>query len=322
MSQRHAIAVDAGGTTTRAVVVDASGTCLAEAHGGPGNPRAAGGDAAAANIVDACMAAVEQTDVWPDIFVVTAAGVLSQGGDFPELHVALSQKGLDGLVRLEPDVLSAYFSATAAPTGSVLIVGTGTTAARITDSRVSAVRDGLGWLLGDGGAGFWIGHQVARAAARHLDQRGPATSLTQRVSAVAGELHADVPGRPPALSGLIDWAYSLAPVQLAQLTPLALDEANRGDAVARQICDEAADRVLGAVASLPGSGSGPVVVGGGVMGMDSPVAKRVRDELGDAALRVTDGVVGAALLAVGMLGGSPDEAHRQRVAASLQQVRG
>lgn len=322
MQQRHAIAVDAGGTTSRAVVVDASGTCLAEAHGGSGNPRAAGGDAAAANIVDACLAAIEQTDVWPELFVVTAAGVLSMGGEFPELHRALSEKGLNGLVRLEPDMLSAYFSATAAPTGSVLIVGTGTTAARISDSRVDAVRDGLGWLLGDGGAGFWIGHQVARAAARHLDHRGPATSLTERVSRLAAPHNTEVPGRAPGLSGLIDWAYSMAPVQLAQLAPLALDEANRGDAVAQQICHEAATRILATVTSLPGAGTGPVVVGGGVMGPDSPVARRVFEELGDSALRVTDGVVGSALLAVGMLGGTSDEAHRRRIADSLQQVRG
>lgn len=322
MSQRHAIAVDAGGTTSRAVVVDASGNCLAEAHGGPGNPRAVGGDAAAANIVGACVAALDQTDVWPDLFVITAAGMLSTGGEFPELHLALSEHGLEGLVRLEPDLLSAYFSATAAPTGSVLIVGTGTTAARINDGRVGAVRDGLGWLLGDGGAGFWIGHQVARAAARHLDQRGPATSLTARVAQVAGSVHADVPGRDPALSGLIDWAYAQPPVQLARLAPLALEEANRGDAVARQVCDEAANRILKAVAALPGSGEGPVVVGGGVMGADSPVAGRVFAELGDAALRVTDGVIGSAFLAVTMLGAPADETTRGRIAASLEQVRG
>lgn len=322
MSHRQAIAVDAGGTTSRAVVVDASGTCLAEAHSGPGNPRAVGGDRAAANIVEACLAAAERTDGWPDLFVITAAGMLSTGGEFPELHLALSREGLEGLVRLEPDMLSAYYSATAAPTGSVLIVGTGTTAARITGGRVSAVRDGLGWLLGDGGAGFWIGHQVARAAARHLDQRGPASSLSARVAEVAGSLHADVPGRDPALSGLIDWAYSLPPVQLARLAPLALEEAARGDAVASQICDEAANRILKAVAALPGAGDGPVVVGGGVMGANSPVATRVFAELGDAALRVTDGVVGSAFLAVGMLGATTEESTRERIADSLAQVRG
>lgn len=322
MSQRRAIAVDAGGTTSRAVVVDSTGTCLAEAYGGPGNPRSVGGDAAAANIVGACVAALDQTDAWPDLFVITAAGMLSTGGEFPELHVALSQQGLEGLVRLEPDMLSAYFSATASPTGSVLIVGTGTTAARISNGRVSAVRDGLGWLLGDGGAGFWIGHQVARAAARHLDHRGPASSLTQRVEEMTGSIQADVPGRAPALSGLIDWAYGVPPVQLARLAPLALEEANRGDAVASQICDEAADRILKAVAALPGSGAGPVVVGGGVMGPNSPVARRVLAELGESALRVTDGVVGSAFLAVGMLGASADEDTRGRIAASLAQVRG
>lgn len=319
---RHAVAVDAGGTTTRAVVVDASGTCLSEAHGPTGNPRVVGADRAAATIAATCRDAVDQADAQPELFVVTAAGLLSLGGEFAELHAALSAAGLEGLVRLEPDLLGAWFSATTEQTGSVLIVGTGTTAARIEHAEVTVTRDGLGWLLGDGGGGFWIGHQAARAAARHLDHRGPATSLTDGVVAMADRLPSVAPGRDPRLAGLVDWAYSASPVRLAALAPLVMREAERGDEVARTICEQAAERILAAVAALPGGTGLPVAVGGGIVGADGPVGRVVMAELGPAAVRVTDGVTGAALMAVGMLGGTTDDATRLRITASLDLVRG
>lgn len=319
---RFAVAIDAGGTTTRAVVVDDTGNCWAEENAGTGNPRAVGVDRAAANITAACLGAARQADGWPEVFVVSAAGILSVGGEFPELHAAFSEAGLEGPLRLEPDLVGNYFSATAEPDGSVLIVGTGTNAARIRGGEVRDLRDGLGWLLGDGGGGFWIGHQVARAAARHLDGRGPETALTEAVLAVTGPGAHRALGRDPRLAALIDWAYSQPPVQLARLAPLALAAARAGDPLAQQICERAAERIVDTVFALPGSSAGPIAVSGGVLRGDSPIRERVLAALGPRALQVDDGVVGAAVLAAGMLGAGLDEELRLRVAASLEAVRG
>ena len=82
---------------------------------------------------------------------------------------------------------------------------------------MSSVRDGLGWLLGDDGSGFWIGHRVARAVAAELDGRGPSTSLTGRVL----DLLADVPRRQGVrraeVAALLTWSHSRRPAELAQL---------------------------------------------------------------------------------------------------------
>lgn len=321
-ARRFAIAVDAGGSTTRAVLLDRQGTCLAEAHAGPGNLRAVGADEATANITSACLLVAQQSDDWPDLFVVSAAGILSVGGEFPELHREFSREGLEGPLRLEPDLLGAYFSATSEPNGSVVIAGTGTNAARIVDGEVLLIRDGLGWLLGDGGGGFWLGHQVARAAARHLEGRGPETSLTDSVVAMAGRSHHLTPGRDPRLAGLIDWAYGRTPVQLARLAPIAMQAAREGDAVAIRICRKAAKRILDTVASLPDRGNGPIALGGGILSAQSPIADRVTAELGQQAILVRDGVVGAAYMAVAMMGGRNDEAMRLHIQDSLSRLRG
>ncbi len=51
-------------------------------------------------------------------------------------------------------------------------------AARIREGRLDRVAGGRGWLLGDAGGGFWIGHAVARAVVASLDGQGQGTALT------------------------------------------------------------------------------------------------------------------------------------------------
>lgn len=288
-----AVAVDAGGTSTRALVVAADGTCLAEVRLGPGNPRSAPD---AARTVAACTRqAADAAGVEPEVVVVTMAGLISLGGVYPPGEAALREAGFSR-ARFVSDMLGIYCSATDAAVGSVLLAGTGTTAAAFREGHLVAMRDGLGWLLGDGGAGFWLGRRVARAVAAELDHRGPATSLTPRVLEL-------MPPAPPAhphddrLAALLAWTYGQRPVDLARLAVLATQEAGR-DTVATRLCDEATDILLDTLAALPGSGDGPVVLGGSVLGPESVIGQQVASRLGGLALRASDGIVGAAVLAL------------------------
>ena len=54
-------------------------------------------------------------------------------------------------------------------TATPLIAGTAFVAARIRGGQLDRVVGGKGWLLGDAGGGFWIGHAVARAVVASLD---------------------------------------------------------------------------------------------------------------------------------------------------------
>ncbi|RMB61122.1 N-acetylglucosamine kinase [Tessaracoccus antarcticus] len=309
-----AIAVDAGGSSTRAVVVSRDGNCGAVIRGGPGNP-VADPDRAAATIAQVCAAASGASTQRPHLVVATVAGILSR--DFPQLPPALAHQGLPSRVVMVSDLLGAYFSGTTAPEGSVLIVGTGAVAARVTGGRLSAVRDGLGWLLGDDGSGFWIGHQVARAVAADLDGRGPATTLTSRVLAGLDDVVRRSGLRTPDLAALLTWSQTRPPVELARFAVMAAGEAER-DPVAASICGRAAEYALATLASLPGTEEGPVVMGGSVLGEGSPVGRQVYACLGARARRVSDGVAGAAMLAIRELGGSTDDASLARVVQALR----
>src|SRR5690242_21657326 len=57
------VAVDAGGTSTRAVVIDPAGQCLGYAGGGSGNPTAVGPETAAASVAESVMAALRRAEV-------------------------------------------------------------------------------------------------------------------------------------------------------------------------------------------------------------------------------------------------------------------
>ena len=112
-----------------------------------------------------------------------------------EVSRRLAALGVRDVV-LEHDLLGVFHSGTAARDGYALIAGTGTVAARIRAGRLDRVAGGKGWLLGDAGGGFWIGHAVARAVVAALDGQGQNTALTGLVLKAMGiEAHTDTLGR-------------------------------------------------------------------------------------------------------------------------------
>lgn len=316
-----AIAVDAGGSTTRAVVVSRDGHCGQVARSGRGNP-VSGPEQAAARIADACEAALTSGPHETQLIVAAVAGAVSR--DFPELPAALHTRGITDRLVVISDLLGAYFSATAAGNGYVMILGTGAVAARITHGQLAEIRDGLGWLLGDSGSGFWIGQHVARAVAAELDGRGPATSLTPRVLALLTDIHRRPGVRPPDLAALLTWSQSRSPVELAELGILAAEEAERDD-VAADICNRAAKHALNTLTSLMRShpdataaSSAPVVLGGSVLTRNGPVGRPIHEAMRHKALAVSDGVAGAALLAIREMGGRADDAMLAHITSQLR----
>lgn len=321
---RTVLGVDAGGTGTRAVVLDETGRVLSLAKAGPGNPTSAGLDLAVANNISACVQAISAASLptgHPSVVAMCMAGVLAAGGRVPEIETALTQASITAEVAFKGDVLGAYFSATAEPDGTVLIVGTGTTGARIQDGEFVAMSDGLGWLIGDEGSGFWIGQQVVRAVCRALDGRGPDTAL---VDALMGIIDV-APGlrqewRDERLMHILTWAYGGRPVELAAAGRLVAEVGD--DPVAQRIIAEAAQYLVTNVrAVMAGHTDGPIVLGGSVVDPSSPVGQLVAAELGPRVLHARDGVAGAGLIALRELGVVADGVVLARISQGLADLR-
>jgi glucosamine kinase len=324
------LAVDVGGTATRAVVVERDGRCTGYGKAGRGNPTSAGSADAAAAIVAASTAALEAAGRRSDDLVAAVAGIAGAGTPAgAPLRQALAAAALPAIA-FEPDVLATYHSGSLAADGYAVVAGTGAVASRIRDSKIDITCDGLGWLLGDGGSGFWIGRRVVRAAASALDGRRPMSTLVDLVLAELGtdaEPEAGEHGRPAALRRLLDAVYQREPVELARFAPLAFAAAARGDGAARQIVSDAADALATTMATIAAADVvGPIVLGGSILSQqpaiaDAVVAAAQRCGVAGPVSTVPDGMVGAAVLALRHGGATVDEAVFARIQSSLAALR-
>jgi N-acetylglucosamine kinase-like BadF-type ATPase len=324
------LAVDVGGTSTRAVVVGADGSALGYGSAGSGNPTSSGSALAAEAIVAATAGALQRAGVAAGQVADTAIAIAGGDGTIGrQLHAELLEAGLPAGLTFEPDLLAAFHSGTTATAGYVLVAGTGAGAIRIRDDRIDGRCDGLGWLLGDAGSGFWIGHHGVLAAVAELDGRGPPTALTDLVLAdlgVQGTTERTAQARATGLRGVVDAVYRLRPVELARLAPVVLHAAAAGDDVAGDIVARAAAELAATLAVvLVDDLDGPLVLSGSILSqpvIGDPVVESYRTQRpgGDVAT-VSDGLAGAAVLVLRRAGERVDDVVLARIHASLADLR-
>lgn len=322
---RTLLAIDVGGSTTRAYLVDETGRCLGHGRSHGGNPASNAPELAASAMIAAVEAAV--ANAAPGPFDITVALIALAG---PQKHVAVTRLdeafrrlGLSGQIVFAGDVLAMFASATLAADGYCLIAGTGAGVVRIRSGEIDRVVDLAGWLLGDRGSGYWLGHEAAKAAVAEMEGRGDATALTPALLA-ALDIHdpeGRMQGRPMPLRQFIDGVYALRPIELAKFAPIVV--AHPTDPVAAQLIAQAERYLVGDFAlAFDPARPGPVVLGGGVVahlkGVSAGIAEIIRAAGQDPDIRLAgDGSVGAIVLALRSIGVAVDETAFQRIGASV-----
>src|SRR5690606_27844598 len=117
------LGIDAGGTSTRAVLTDLRGQCFGYGVGGRGNPISAGPDRAADGVLDAIRMALAESDrALSDVSVIVAAmaGMRASGG-VAWLHDRLVEAGFAGRLVFEADLLSTYSCGSTSAIGCGLV---------------------------------------------------------------------------------------------------------------------------------------------------------------------------------------------------------
>lgn len=325
----YLIGADIGGTSTRVAVADRSGRVVAVATSGAGNPNAVGLDTSAARIHTTVRTALERVpEPGP-----TAAVVLGMAG-----YRRAQQAGADFLdaclpaqlqvrPRIVADLGVAFASATPLPRGSVVIAGTGSATAEIDHGEILARRGGWGWLLGDEGAGFWLGREAVRHALTEVERGQARSPLT---SAVLAQLASSDPddGVRDALTLLLGRPYEQPPLELAELAPLVTGLVDQ-DPAAVAISLQAAERLARLLLDLPPHPGLPIVTTGSVLQPTGPIhrafTERVGPALGAPILSSTSGLVGAVWLAAhtatdgtpAALGTPPDPSVHERLLATV-----
>ncbi|MGZ6364300.1 MAG: N-acetylglucosamine kinase, partial [Ktedonobacterales bacterium] len=314
---QYVLAVDGGNTKTIALVAASDGAILGVGFGGCADIYNAEPTATSSNPAEVALATVEQTiaaalraaQLSPSDLAV---GVFNMAGaDWPEDIVfwrdAMTARNMGRQIIAQNDALGVLHIASPDATGVSIVCGTGVaTGARSADGRV--------WH-----SSFW---QDEAQGSSHLGQKtlfaiyraelgiGPPTSLTARVlrffdvASVEDVLH------------LFHSRLHPAPVTVDRLTPILLDEAHAGDAVALHVVREHG-AALGNIALAAAHKVGlegsvfPLVLAGGVFRhpttvLQDAIVARVRDTSpGAHPMRSTSepivGVLVQALAATGIV---------------------
>lgn len=320
------LTIDAGGTSTRALVHDGDGTCTGYAVAGGGNPTASGVESVANVMRSAAEVALRQAGAEPVDIDFALAAMAGSAVGLTGVERGLEQLGLTAPLRIGSDLEAMFFTGSAALDGTALVSGTGAAAIVVRDGVTSARSDGRGWLLGDVGSGYWIARRVVRAAVADLDLREPRTALTEALLQAAGVTGDRSAGKDVLLDQLVSILYAIPTPGIARFAPLAFELAAT-DPVAAAIVDGAAEGLAGTVLALQlPADDAPLVVGGSILYRQPGLRARVAQLLCDGGWAgdvrpVPDGTLGAVVMNLRTAGVGVDGAVHQHVEDSLSAIR-
>lgn len=267
------LGIDAGGTKTLGLLADREGVVLAEARGGGANLRVQGEEE-----VERVLAGILRALAASGRIAATCLGMA--GVDRPHekerMTAVLRRLGVGGEIRVENDALIALAAGEPKGVGIVVVSGTGSIAFGVEASGKRARSGGWGYLLGDEGSGFWLGHAAVRQGIRAAEGRGPETLLESMIRRHLGL---------ESSTSLLEWFYDphASRRRLAELASLVEEAARQGDAAAEALLDEAAwhlAQAARAVARQLDLGDRfPVVLAGGAFRACPSLASRIESLL-------------------------------------------
>lgn len=237
------VGIDAGGTSTRALVATPDGAVVGRgAAPGPNNGFAQQHIVA---VLASALGGLDPGRVRAGVLGVAAA--VDAAAMRRALDMAWWAAGFGGRPELVTDLETAFASGTPQRDGLLLQAGTGAAAAALRQRRIVRRCDGYGWPLGDQGSAAWLGLRGARAALDAWDGRGPATRLCADLAEHVGA----GPDEDPAQL-LVARLHAAGPARLGSLAPLVTRAAESGDAVAGALVAAAADRLVAALHAVAG----------------------------------------------------------------------
>jgi len=293
--QQWYIALDGGGTRTRAGICDATGQIAAIADGEAGNPLSRPWEEVEGTVRQLVAGVLQQAGAAAEDVAALYLGLA--GADRPQIKARLAAAfaGEWGeRLLLDNDAIAALYAGTWGAPGVVLIAGTGSIAYAVTAAGERHRTGGWGYLLGDEGSGYDLGRRAAAAVMRASDGRGSTTALTELYLGHYGVQ------RPVELIARI-YGASNPRKELADTSMLVEQAASAGDEVAGELIREAADELIGlAAACLQKAGSSvPVVLAGGLLAADTLLRREVLSHARFAArIPAVAPVVGALVAAL------------------------
>jgi N-acetylglucosamine kinase-like BadF-type ATPase len=275
------LGIDAGGSSTRWLLVDEAGEQRGAGTVGPVSAIDLPQDPSASLVSgsrDHTIANLEELTsavlaVGSPSFVlagVTGLDTLSPEALRLEAFLAATLAVPVQTVRVLGDIATAYLASFAPGMGVLVYGGTGSVAVHVGTDGSLIRAGGHGYLIDDGGGGFWIGREALRRVLRVADESGgPAGGI------LATAIYADLGGSDwPTIRRAV---YGGGRARVAALTPIVARAASRGDQDALAVLAGAGSelaRLVGIVCGRLGQVL-PVALAGGVAQCGAPLVKAV-----------------------------------------------
>jgi len=172
------------------------------------------------------------------------------------------------------DVALAYRSEFKDGEGIYLYAGTGSIAVHITKTGEEISIGGWGYLLGDEGAGYWIGREALRHLMTQIEELSSLDELSTSISqAVGGK---DWPS-------IRQFVYSKDRSAIAGLTPIVANCASNGSKSAVAILENAANHLAELALRMEArlkSVNMPIAFGGGIASPALGIGQAIKSKLG------------------------------------------
>ena len=288
----YLLGIDAGGSHSRARLTRLDGTTIGEARAGPANARIG-----LENLHTVLMAVTRDTiaaaGLEPEIMPLIAAGMGIAGISRPGIRHQVAQLDFPfRAARLESDAVIANLGAHLGEDGATLVLGTGSVA-HIKLGNQNTTIGGYGFPISDEGSGAAIGLSAMRHALRALDGRTRPTPLSTAVTARFNH----------STGQAIEWMDTATPKDYGDFAPMVMDYAEKDDAIARSIVEDAVRHVERFIETIFEMGAPCCALAGGL-------SRRLQPWLRErTAARLTrprgDSLDGALLLARSAASASP-----------------
>jgi N-acetylglucosamine kinase-like BadF-type ATPase len=238
VSDWHVIGIDAGGSATTAVLVDARGNEVAQAVAGGANLRSVGSTVVAQVLAAVLAPLLKQGPVRAVCIGAAGAG---RDADSETVHdIAKNLIPSETELIIKHDGQIALRAATSKKPAMVVIAGTGSMAYGERADGTSVRGGGYGALIGDDGGAFVVGLAALRHTARALDGIDRTGPLADSVAHALGAKSAN-----QIIERVHRWPPDVA--MIAALATLVGEACDAGDAAAEDIAVVQA-RALAAIA--------------------------------------------------------------------------
>ena len=288
------LAVDGGGTKTRAALETTDGTPLGEELGGPCNlfqDPAAG----LAEIRALWHRLAERAGLDPN--AATARTALSAGlagANAPGSLQCFRQAFADfAATHLSTDAYTTLLGATRGQPGGLLAIGTGVVGYRLHAGGEVQKLSGWGFPVHDRGSGAWLGWRAIGDWLEWQDgyRNQPQSTIWPILKATLGTTTAEILG----------WLKPARPGDFAALAPVVIDAATTGDAKGSALLAEAASHHLRLARAMTPTAAEPLVLAGGLAPVFRPTLQAALGAALADATRTASPLAGAVLIAQGTI---------------------